>query len=118
MKNYLPIIIALLSFFVVTKSQSQIIMTCETQTFNVCESGQCRLIQNPNKSWIELEKDKLKKCDGKSCDTYAIDAAKSGAFLNIAIGNRGYLLKIDESGKFVEVSTLGLMTIVKNGKCS
>lgn len=118
MKNYLPIIFALLSFFVATKSQSQIIMTCEMQAFNVCESGQCRLIQNPNKNWIELEKDKMKKCDGRSCDIYTIDASRSGEFLNIAIGNRGYLLKIDGSGKFVEVSTLGLMTIVKNGNCS
>jgi hypothetical protein len=85
---------------------------------SVCEEGQCRQIQNPNKSWVELEKDRMKKCDNRGCDTYPIDTARSGEFLNISIGNRGYLLKIDGSGKFVEVSTLGLIAIVKNGKCS
>lgn len=115
--KYLPVLVGILSFFVATKSQSQILMTCVTQVFNVCEDGQCRQISNPNKSWVELEQDKMKKCDNKSCDTYPIDATRSGEFLNIAIGNRGYLLKIDGGGKFVEVSTLGLITIVKNGKC-
>ncbi len=118
MKNFWLMLIGFLALFTAINSQSQTLMTCVTQTMSVCEDGQCRLIQNPNKSWVELEKERMKKCDGKSCDLYAIDTARSGEFLNIAIGNRGYLLKIDGSRKFVEVSTLGLITIVKNGNCS
>ncbi len=118
MKYILPIITGMLSLFTATNSQSQALMICMTQEFNVCEDGQCRQILNPNKSWIELEQDKMKKCEQKGCDTYTIETTRSGAFLNISIGNRGYLLKIDGIGKFVEISTLGLMTIVKNGKCS
>ncbi len=118
MKNIIPLVVVMLSLFSTTRSQSQSIMTCVMQEFNVCEGGQCRKIQNPNRSWIELEQDKLKKCDGKSCDTYVSDVARSGEFINISIGNRGYFLKIDNNKNFVEVSTLGLLTIVKNGKCS
>jgi hypothetical protein len=116
-KKHWSVLIVVLSLFAAMKSHSQTSMTCVTQVFNVCEEGQCRQIINPNKSWVELELNKMKKCDGKSCDTYPVDVARSGEFINIAIGNRGYLLKIDGEGRFVEVSTLGLMTIVKNGKC-
>ncbi len=115
--KYWSVLIGILSLFATTKSQSQTSMTCVMQVFNVCEDGQCRQITNPNKSWVELGQDKMKRCDNKSCDTYPVDAVRSGEFLNIAIGNRGYLLKIDGGGNFVEVSTLGLITIVKNGRC-
>lgn len=118
MKNFLPVLVGLLSILTAINAQSQTLMTCMTQAMSVCEEGQCRQMQNPNKSWLELEKDRMKKCDNRGCDTYPIDTARSGEFLNITIGNRGYLLKIDGSGKFVEVSTLGLISIVKNGKCS
>jgi hypothetical protein len=112
------IFIGLLSMFVATNAHSQTLMTCVTQAMSACEGGQCRQIQNPNKSWVDLEPDKMKRCDNKGCDTHAIDTARSGEYLNISIGNKGYLLKIDGTGKFVEVATLGLTTIVKNGKCS
>ncbi len=112
------IFIGLMSMFVDTDAQSQTLMTCVTQTMSACEGGQCRQIQYPNKSWVDLEPDKMKRCDNKGCDTHVIDTARSGEYLNISIGNKGYLLKIDGNGRFVEVATLGLTTIVKNGKCS
>ena len=118
MKHSQVILIILLSMLVATNAKSQTLMTCVTQTMSFCEGGQCRQIQNPNKSWVDLEPDKMKRCDNKGCDTHAIDTARSGEYLNISIGNKGYLLKIDGNGRFVEVATLGLTTIVKNGKCS
>jgi len=117
MKHLPMILIGPLSMFIAINTQSQTLMTCVTQTMSACEGGQCRQIQNPNKSWVDLEPNKMKRCDNKGCDTHAIETARSGEYLNITIGNKGYLLKIDGTGKFVEVATIGLTTIVKNGKC-
>jgi len=98
-------------------SQTSMAMTCKTQTMTSCDEGLCQRVQSPNQSWIELDSNTLKRCDHKGCDTYKSSVERSGEFINVSIGNKGYLLKVDGQGKFVEVATIMLNTIIKTGRC-
>jgi|688.fasta_scaffold1269644_1 hypothetical protein len=98
-------------------SQISQAMTCKTQTMTACDDGVCQQVQSPNQSWIDLDSNTLKRCDNKGCDTYKSSVERSGEFINVSIGNKGYLLKVDGQGKFVEVATIMLKTIIKTGRC-
>jgi len=98
-------------------SQAVWAISCETQISNICSEGTCKQLPNAGRSWIELEGSSLKRCDTRGCDEYEAFATRSGIFHNISIGNRGYILKIDEHSNFIEVATAGLSAIIKSGSC-
>ncbi len=79
------------------------------QDFNL---GDFKTIFNPKEATIL-------RCGGsKSCDKYSVNINKSGNYTNIqSKANNGMLMKIDNSGLYMELVTIGLETIGYYGIC-
>ncbi len=92
-------------------------LTCIPKSEALCNEGVCKEAHSDPPNWTVIEKGKLSRCDPRGCDTYVPKITPSGLYTNFALPERGYLLKVDAEGNYVEVVTFGLMVRYKTGLC-
>ena len=92
-------------------------LTCIPKTEVLCNEGVCKEARSDPPNWTVIEKGKLSRCDPRGCDTYVPKITPSGLYTNFALPERGYLLKVDAEGNYVEVVTFGLRIRYKTGQC-
>lgn len=93
-------------------------MRCDIAAKYQCAAGGgCQPI--PAKTWnvVDLARKIIGRCDSRGCDFYSAQFARSGAFLNIAVAERGLMAKLGDDGSFTEVATLMGAALVSFGSC-
>ncbi len=93
-------------------------LKCAIDTQQVCSSNGCKA--NKSSVWLELDFSKMtyKRCDSKGCDTYDFEGGAAGDFVIIRHkANNGSFFKMDQAGKFMEVSSAMLSSYVSFGTC-
>ena len=93
-------------------------LKCAIETQQVCSPDGCKV--NRSTVWLELDFSKMvyKRCDSKGCDTYEFEGGAAGAFVSIRHkANNGSFFKMDQAGKFMEVSSAMLNSYVSFGTC-
>ena len=110
MKYFVPLIFCFYSSTLFAK-------VCIPQSVNHCEDNKCVQTDINKDDRIIVNKSEIQLCERSKCTTYPAEFSKSGVFTNISIGNRGYILKIDDEGNFMQVSSIMLKIIYKVGVC-
>jgi len=110
MKYFLQLYFLLFSTSVFAK-------VCIPQYVNFCEDNKCTQTDITKDDRIIVNTSDIQLCERSKCTTYPAEFSKSGVFTNISIGNRGYILKIDDEGNFMQVSSIMLKIIYKVGVC-
>ena len=96
------------------------VLRCDINTKYQCApSGGCTTVTPTIWNIIDLGKRTVSRCDAKGCDTYPAQFAVSGAFINIALPERGMLAKASADwSSFSEVATLTNVVLVSFGRCT
>ena len=92
-------------------------LKCQPESMNTCVDGICNSTKPNITLFWKPKEQKIGRCNSSSCDYYKVVVSHSGAFTNISLPANGMLVRIGEDGMYTEVVTLGLMTIVYNGRC-
>jgi hypothetical protein len=98
-------------------SSSSIAKVCIPQFVNYCEDNKCTQTDIIKDDRIIVNTSDIQLCEKSKCTTYPAEFSKSGVFTNVSIGNRGYILKIDDEGNFMQVSSIMLKILYKVGVC-
>jgi hypothetical protein len=86
--------------------------------FSCTAEGGCQ--QNQIGMWneIDLSGETFARCDRNGCDRYPMEVSRSGMYYVFDIPGRGMLAKMLLDGsEYVEVVTLGTMSLVSFGTC-
>lgn len=94
-------------------------LRCQIDLKHQCDAGSgCRRVQPTIWNLIDLTEQTISRCDAKGCDTYPARFSVSGAFINIALPERGMMARLkSDGGSFTEVATLADATLISFGVC-
>lgn len=94
-------------------------LRCQIDLKHQCNAGSgCQRVQPTIWNFIDLTEQTISRCDAKGCDTYPARFSVSGAFINIALPERGMMAKLkSDGGSFTEVATLADATLISFGAC-
>jgi len=98
-------------------SSSLFAKVCIPESVNYCEDKKCTQLDVIKDDRIIVNTSDIQLCERSKCTTYPSVFSKSGVFTNVRIGNRGYILKIDDEGNFMQVSSIMLKILYKVGVC-
>lgn len=92
---------------------------CQIDLKHQCDAGNgCQRVQPTIWNFIDLTEQTISRCDAKGCETYPARFSVSGAFLNIAVPERGVMARLkSDGGSFTEVATLADATLISFGAC-
>ncbi|CAN7198061.1 hypothetical protein [Ensifer adhaerens] len=95
-------------------------LRCDISSKHVCEASPgCQSAKLAVFNRIDLQMRTFSRCDSKGCDKYDAVFSASGAFLNIAVPEKGLMAKLDMTeGRFSEVVTLAGQVYVSFGSCT
>jgi hypothetical protein len=93
-------------------------LRCEITSKFMCELTACQAAKLGGYNLVDLDKNTIARCDRLGCDTYDAVVSASGAFLNVAVPDRGLMAKLSLSlDSFTEVVTLAGQVYVSFGRC-
>ena len=95
------------------------VLRCDIATKYQCDAGSgCQRAAPGLWNVIDLQKQTISRCDSKGCDTYPARFAVSGAYINIALPERGMMAKLASDGStFMETASLTNAVLVSFGSC-
>lgn len=99
-------------------ARAQGVLECRvTQKFSCVAGRTCATVAPTTWNVVDVGGQSYARCDQRGCDKYPASFNRSGLFTIIDVPRRGMVAKIDDTGGFLEVVTIGLDALISHGAC-
>lgn len=93
-------------------------LRCTPVTGFICTKWKCAKRDTETFLILDKKKERISRCEGKTCDTFPAEFRQTGVFYNVQTrGPIGTLIRILGDSRYKEITTVGLDAYVANGNC-